>query len=207
MGPPSQTFYSTKVRVVRARDRAERLFHENVPLVFWVLQRIRLHHWRADEEDLIQAGMIGLLHAARRFDPRRKLRFSTYAYPCIHGYMRRLLTGTTGRRYLDLGVACTDDEEDLADAEVIDPVLLRRKTEPDDHRDEIAEAMRVVTPRERYVLRRRFGLGGLNRWTLVRLGKELGISQERVRQIERKAMGKVRWYLEAKRLREKAQAS
>ena len=44
-----------------------------------------------DPEDLIQIGYIGLLKAAKRFDPERGLQFSTYAVPMITGEIRSQL--------------------------------------------------------------------------------------------------------------------
>ena len=41
-------------------------------------------------EDLFQAGCLGLLQAAERFDQGRGVKFSTYAVPLILGEMRRL---------------------------------------------------------------------------------------------------------------------
>lgn len=50
-------------------------------------------------EDLVQEGVIGLLDAAKRFDPKRKLRFSTYARWWVRARMMRAIdtTGTTVR--------------------------------------------------------------------------------------------------------------
>ena len=44
-----------------------------------------------EPEDLIQIGYIGLLKAARRFEPERGLQFSTYAVPMITGEIRSQL--------------------------------------------------------------------------------------------------------------------
>lgn len=48
-----------------------------------------------------------------------------------------------------------------------------------------------VEPRERYVLRARFGLGGAEERTLQDLADELGLSRERVRQIENQALARL----------------
>jgi RNA polymerase sigma factor (sigma-70 family) len=45
------------------------------------------------QDDLVQEGCLGLLHAIDRYDERRGHRLSTYATPWIHQYMRRALLG------------------------------------------------------------------------------------------------------------------
>jgi RNA polymerase primary sigma factor len=49
-----------------------------------------------------------------------------------------------------------------------------------------------LNDRERQILVSRFGLGGANELTLEQLGRELGITKERVRQIESRAQEKLR---------------
>jgi RNA polymerase primary sigma factor len=60
----------------------------------------------------------------------------------------------------------------------------------------LGEAVRQLldhlSPREQKVLRLRFGLGGGEPRTLEDVAREFGISQERVRQLERRALGKLR---------------
>ena len=47
-----------------------------------------------DIEDLIQEGFVGLWRAAKRFDPRRKLRFSTYARWWVRAQLTRAVDNT-----------------------------------------------------------------------------------------------------------------
>ena len=56
----------------------------------------------------------------------------------------------------------------------------------------IVEALEVLTPREQRILRKRFGIGYSLDATLAEIGKEYGLSRERVRQIEAKALQKLR---------------
>ncbi len=57
---------------------------------------------------------------------------------------------------------------------------------------ELREALDRLEPRLRDVLERRFGLAGSNPQTLEHIGKELGITRERVRQLETRALKELR---------------
>jgi RNA polymerase primary sigma factor len=56
----------------------------------------------------------------------------------------------------------------------------------------MGEALAVLTPREQRILRLRFGIGGTVDHTLEEIGKEFGVTRERIRQIEAKALAKLR---------------
>ena len=58
--------------------------------------------------------------------------------------------------------------------------------------EEVERAMQALTEREREVLRLRYGLGTDQEWTLDQIGRRLSLTRERVRQIERKAVQKIR---------------
>jgi RNA polymerase primary sigma factor len=57
---------------------------------------------------------------------------------------------------------------------------------------ELAQALEALTPRMRIVLVRRFGLDGEKPQTLEQVGKSLGITRERVRQLESRALRELR---------------
>jgi RNA polymerase primary sigma factor len=58
--------------------------------------------------------------------------------------------------------------------------------------DVVAEALSELTPREERILRMRFGIGGMTDHTLEEVGKVFGVTRERIRQIEAKALQKLR---------------
>jgi len=64
----------------------------------------------------------------------------------------------------------------------------------------IGEALATLTPREQCILRMRFGIGGAADHTLEEIGKEFGVTRERIRQIEAKALEKLREPARARKL-------
>ncbi|MEX2361660.1 MAG: sigma-70 family RNA polymerase sigma factor, partial [Patescibacteria group bacterium] len=70
----------------------------------------------------------------------------------------------------------------------------------------VEESLAILTPREQKILRMRFGLEpeqGVGRThTLEEVGKEFGVTRERIRQIEAKALQKLKKHEEASRLKD-----
>ncbi|SPE29207.1 hypothetical protein SBA3_1510033 [Candidatus Sulfopaludibacter sp. SbA3] len=68
------------------REERERLILEHLPHVKWVARRVHQSiQGRVDLDDLISAGVIGLIAAIDRFDPARELQLKTYAEHKIRG--------------------------------------------------------------------------------------------------------------------------
>jgi RNA polymerase primary sigma factor len=69
-------------------------------------------------------------------------------------------------------------------------------------REELAGVLGLLTKRERMIIELRFGISGKNPCTLEEVGRLLGVTRERVRQIEAKTMGKLKAYRCAQPLRD-----
>jgi RNA polymerase primary sigma factor len=67
--------------------------------------------------------------------------------------------------------------------------------------DRVRDTLMTLSPRERRVIERRFGLEDDQEQTLTAIGREIGVTRERIRQIESSALRKLRHPSRAKRLR------
>ena len=67
--------------------------------------------------------------------------------------------------------------------------------------EQTAAALKTLTPREEKIIKMRFGLEDGNEHTLEQVGQEFGVTRERIRQVEAKALGKLRHPSRALKLR------
>lgn len=86
-----------------------------------------------------------------------------------------------------------EDQESPAPAEAASYELLR---------EQLNEVLHTLTPREEQVLRLRFGLEDGRQRTLEEVGQQFNITRERIRQIEAKALRKLRHPSRSKKLRD-----
>jgi RNA polymerase primary sigma factor len=68
--------------------------------------------------------------------------------------------------------------------------------------ERIDEVLSALTPREARIIRMRFGLGHERPYTLEEVGTKFGLTRERIRQIEGKALRRLRQPCQARKLRE-----
>jgi len=179
-------------------EARNRIVEENLGLCYYVA--VRLRH-RAppglDVDDLVAAGVFGLMRAVERFDPSRGVKFSTYAVKAISSHIRREIL-----RWRELPAKPTGEPEEWPSRIAVDPAdfdMHRHGREPDpadqvEAADLHHHAMRRMSPRERTIAQLRYADG----MTLRATGDELGVTRERVRQIEHKMFRWLRTGIEAK---------
>jgi RNA polymerase primary sigma factor len=96
------------------------------------------------------------------------------------------------------------EEEDSHLGDFIEDKILPSPPETVIHqslKEHIEEALKTLTDREARVLRMRFGLGDGNEHTLEEVGQQFKVTRERIRQIEAKALRKLKHPTRSKKLR------
>jgi RNA polymerase primary sigma factor len=148
-----------------------------------------------DFSDLVSECNLALIRASERFDFARGNRFSTYATWVIKNeFTRRIPRDRRRRARFATGregqlVALTD-HRDGGRATAINQ---------EQSRSMIQKMLGQLNGREQTIIVRRFGLAGEKR-TLVQVGLELGVSKERIRQLECRALDKLRALAAVQRL-------
>jgi RNA polymerase primary sigma factor len=176
-----------------ALEVRNQIIRANLRLVVSLVKKLR----RDDHDlaELVSDGYVALMRAVERFDFSRGYKFSTYAsWVIINSSIRdsardhrrdRLRTGTE-----EMLEAAPDHRRDDCPCEVEQELC----------QDAIRRMLVRLNDRERKIIVSRFGLEGTRQKTLSQLGKELGITKERVRQLENRARFKLREIAEAQKL-------
>lgn len=156
----------------------------NLALVLSVVSR----HSTGDFEDRVSCACAALANAIRCFDPLRGFAFSTYATVA----MRQALYRRTKKR-----VPLCAGEEILSLGDGDRALAAYRESRREAREEERAERLRDavvragLTPDERHVLSRRVGAEGRPP-SFETIGRELGLTKERARQVHEGALAKVR---------------
>jgi RNA polymerase primary sigma factor len=199
-----------RIQHERDQDALTRLVEANLRFVVSYAKRYR--GLGVSFLDLIHEGNLGLMEAARRFDPGRNVKFITYAVWWIREAMMHVLADQTRAFSFPpkMFAILHNAHEDVSLNDPISPgardgrprqlsELLAQDLVPIEdemiHRsdlDELEAAMHDLDGKEREVMRLRYGLGDDEPRTLQEIGDRLHLSRERVRQIESRAKEKLR---------------
>lgn len=141
--------------------------------------------------DLISEGNLGLIRAAKKFDPDRGTKFITCARPWITQAIQLYVQNSN----VDKEFTNVDDYifEDEANEEMINTDFEEEVHNIQSRSNAIDELLSCLTKREYRVLQSYFGLNNCKEMTLDEIGKEMGLTQERVRQIKDESIEKLQF--------------
>lgn len=141
--------------------------------------------------DLIAEGNIGLIKAAKKFDPDRGTKFITCAKPWITQSIQEFVKNQN----IDKEYSNIDDY--VFDTEVSDDMInidFEESVETIQSRyDAIQELLKCLNEREFRVLQSYFGLNGEKVKTLDEIGEDMDLTQERVRQLKDSGIEKLQF--------------
>ena len=102
---------------------------------------------------------------------------------------------------LDTPIGAEDDDTHLGDVIADkDHLSIEESAEKASLRKDLAESMKGLTERERQIIAMRFGLNGEEPMTLEQVGNVIGVTRERIRQIEARALRHMRYVAKRNRL-------
>ncbi len=183
----------------QAEAYRDQIAQTNLALVLAMAKRTRMND--VDFADLVSEGNMALLRAADKFDVARGFKFSTYACRAILKSFSRM--GVTHSRYRQLFPTDFDPKYEKSDY-----TTRKRAEHEEDCVDEVRQIVNQnradLTDIEQSVIVHRFALGKAQKknqpepkpLTLEQVGRVIGVTKERVRQIQNKALDKIRQSLE-----------
>ena len=166
-----------------------KLIQHNLRLVVYIARKFE--NTGVDNDDLISIGTIGLIKAINSFKTDKSIKLATYASRCIENeilmYLRRaarlkseisfdepLNTDFDGNELLLSDVLGTSAESVYGDIE------------SNAEKEQLKEALKKLSERERKIMFLRFGLGGGEEMTQKDVAELLGISQSYISRLEKK---------------------
>ena len=176
------------------KESRAKLIEHNLRLVAHIVKKFESN--TNDIDDLIGIGTVGLIKGIDSFSPDKKVRLTTYIAKCAENeilmYFRSDKKNSKNISLYD-GISYDKDGNEVTILDVL------KTTEPDfaeeiyknDNIKLLKEYMNVLSPRERSVLSKRYGLNNNDELTQKEIAKELGISRSYVSRIEKRAITKI----------------
>lgn len=190
------------VEAAQNGDEAARntLIEHNLRLVVHIVKKY--YAASADAEDLISIGTVGLIKGVSSYRPDKGVRLATYASKCIENeilmHFRSLRKSAQDVSLSDALDADGDGSLSLMDTLAVPDDMLDELERGEQRRLLRAAVELELDAREKTVVTLRYGLDGAPPRPQRMVAEQLGISRSYISRIEKKALEKLKKYLEAK---------
>ena len=171
------------------------LIQHNLRLVVYIARKF--DNTGVDGDDLISIGTIGLIKAINSFRTDKNIKLATYASRCIENeilmYLRRIARLKTEVSFDEpLNTDFEGNELLLSDVLGTSADTVYGDIESNAEKEQLKEALKKLSDRERKIMFLRFGLGGGEEMTQKDVADMLGISQSYISRLEKKIISRLR---------------
>ena len=183
-------------------DAQNEILTSNLRFVFNIASRYKGQG--AAISDLISEGNLGLVKAIQKFDPERDVKFISYAVWWVRNSMQEFIKkrqaclnfekdeDTLNIPLTSNKIPDTEDEwVERKDAMLSDEEDEAKRELHKNQRKIVNELLGILEGREKYIVEQYYGIGCKEK-NLEEIGRELGITKERVRQIKLSCLNKLR---------------
>ena len=176
-------------------DARNILIERNLRLVAHICKKYSTA--KAEQEDLISIGTIGLIKGINSFEASKGVRLATYVARCIDNEILMYLRSTkklNAEVYLDDPIGKDKDDNTVTLQEVLENDERSIEKEVDlkfKIKKMYQKIKEVLKGREKSIIELRFGLNGTKPKTQHEIAEMMGISRSYVSRIETKAIGKL----------------
>lgn len=165
------------------------LIQRNLRLVVYIARKF--DNTGVDNDDLVSIGTIGLIKAINSFKTDKNIKLATYASRCIENeilmYLRRTARLKTEISFDEpLNTDFEGNELLLSDVLGTSAETVYGDIETNAEKEQLKEALKKLSERERKIMFLRFGLGGGEEMTQKDVADMLGISQSYISRLEKK---------------------
>ena len=171
-----------------------KLIEHNLRLVAHIVKKY--DHKKDDVDDLISIGTIGLIKGVDSFSNSHGTRLTTYVAKCVENEI--LMFYRSDRKH-NKNISINESVGFDKDGNEITFLDILKTPKPDfaldlynkENINYLKEYFNILTPREKEIIVKRYGLNNQDEMTQKEIAKELGISRSYVSRIEKRALTKI----------------
>ncbi len=186
--------YHLKLMLEGNKDSRNILIEHNLRLVAHIVKKF--DHSTSDQDDLISIGIIGLIKGIDTYEVNKSVKLTTYCSRCIQNeILMYYRSNNKNNKNISINESIGYDKE----GNEITILDILKSDKPDFamdlHTKEniklLNEYIKVLNPREKDIIERRYGLGNIKEQTQKSIAKTLNISRSYVSRIEKRALIKM----------------